>query len=96
MRAIVLICAATALAACDLPPPSPERAAAQCEERARAAQGPTGELTIGANSQTGGFVKGSVGITSDYLRGEDPIAIYESCVLRLTGQPPIRPPALRY
>lgn len=84
-----------ALAACDLPPPSPERAAQQCEERARGAQGPTGTVSVGSNNKTGGFFEGSVGITSDFLRGADPIAVYESCVLRLTGQPPIRPPALR-
>ena len=94
MRALAIL-AASALAACDLPPPSPERAAAQCEERARAAQGPTGNITVGTNSKTGGFFEGSVGVSSDFLRGADPIAVYESCVLRLTGQLPIRPPALR-
>lgn len=84
-----------ALAACDLPPPSRERAADQCEERARAAQGPTGNVTVGVNSNSGGFFEGSVGVSSDFLRGSDPLAVYESCVMRLTGQPPIRPPALR-
>ncbi len=83
------------LAACDLPPPDPERVAQQCEERAQAAQGPTGGVTIGVNSRTGGFLDGEIGVSSDFLRGADPLAVYQSCVLRQTGQPPIRPPALR-
>lgn len=84
-----------ALAACDLPPPDPARVADQCEDRAREAQGPTANVTLGVNSNSGGFAEGSVGITSDFLRGRDPIEVYESCVFSRTGQPPIRPPVLR-
>ncbi len=84
-----------ALAACDLPPPDPVRVAQECEERARAAQGPTAEVTLGVNSSRGGFASGSVGITSDFLRGLDPVQVYESCVFDRTGEPPIRPPVLR-
>ena len=83
-----------ALAACEVPPPSPEQAAKRCEQRARGAQGPQTEITLGVNSQTGGFARGSVGISTDYLRGFDPVAVYESCVQNLTGEPPIRPPQL--
>ena len=74
---------------------SPERAADQCEDRARAAQAPEVEIGVGVNSQTGGFVNGSFGISTAYLRGDDPVAVYESCVFRLTGELPIRPPVLR-
>ena len=84
-----------ALAACDLPPPDPARVADQCEERARAAQGPTSQVTIGVNSDTGGFASGSVGVSSDFLQGRDPLQIYETCVFSRTGEPPIRPPVLR-
>jgi len=84
-----------ALAACDLPPPDPARVADQCEERARAAQAPTASLTLGASSRSGGFAEGSVGITSDFLRGADPVQVYERCVFERTGAPPIRPPVLR-
>jgi len=84
-----------ALAACDLPPPDPAKVADQCEERARAAQAPTSSVTIGVNSNSGGFASGSVGISSDFLRGRDPVAVYESCVFSRTGEPPIRPPQLR-
>jgi len=81
------------LAACG--PTDPNRAADRCEQRARAAQGPTGNVTIGTNSTTGGFGSASVGISSDFLRGLDPVQVYERCVLELTGDLPVRPPMLR-
>ncbi len=84
-----------ALAGCDLPPPDPVRVADQCEERARAAQAPTAGLTIGVNNRSGGFAEGNVGITSDFLRGLDPVRVYERCVFERTGEIPIRPPVLR-
>lgn len=87
--------AAAFLAACELPPPDPERVALACEERARAAQGPTGSVTIGASSDEGAFVGGEIGINSDYLQGRDPVEVYEQCVIARTGAPPIRPPRLR-
>ena len=83
------------LAACTPQPISPERAAEICEERARAAQGPTGRVTVGANSNTGGFGGVQVGLSSDYLAGRDPVAVYEECVFDRTGAAPIRPPRLR-
>ncbi|MFT4701909.1 MAG: hypothetical protein ACI9ND_002728 [Yoonia sp.] len=83
------------LAACDLPPPDPSRVADICEERARAAQGPTGQITVGSSSSSGGFASASVGISSDFLRGEDPVWVYEKCVFQRTGALPIRPPVLR-
>ncbi|MDA1153920.1 MAG: hypothetical protein O2873_04105 [Proteobacteria bacterium] len=81
------------LAACG--PVSPERAADRCEERARAAQGPTVGLTLGANSNSGPFASGSIGITSDAIRGRDPAQLYDECVFRLTGQMPVRPVRVR-
>ena len=71
-------------------PVSPELAADQCEERARAATGPTGEIGIGIGSNgTSGRVE--IGVTSDYLQGRDPYDVYDSCVRQKTGQGPIRP-----
>ncbi len=94
MRAIAFGGVALAmLAACG--PMNPERAAERCEERARAAQGPTGSVTIGVNSKTGGFSRASVGVSSDFLRGRDPDAVYDECVFSLTGEMPIRRPVLR-
>ena len=75
--------------------PTPEQAAARCEERARAAQAPEVDLTIGASSDSGPFASASIGLSSDLLRGRDPLEVYETCVFELTGEPPIRPARLR-
>lgn len=83
-----------ALSACNTPM-TPERAADRCEERARAAQGPEVGVTLGANSDSGPFASGSIGISLDAIQGRDPIAVYESCVMNLTGEMPIRPVRLR-
>ncbi|MEO1537039.1 MAG: hypothetical protein AAFR73_04855 [Pseudomonadota bacterium] len=84
----VLLVAALPLGACG--PVSPERAADMCEERARAATGPTGEIGVGVGSDG---AKGSleIGVTSDYILGRDPYIVYETCVREKTGQGPIRP-----
>lgn len=84
-----------ALSACTPAPVSPERAAEICEDRARAAQGPTGSVTVGTNSRTGGFGGVEIGVSSDFIAGRDPIAVYEACVFDKTGLAPIRPPVLR-
>lgn len=83
-----------ALTACNIPV-SPQQAADRCEDRARAAQAPEGSLSIGTNSNTGPFASASVSVSSDFVRGTDPVALYESCVFNLTGELPIRPPRLR-
>ena len=72
-------------------PVSPELAARQCEERARAADGPTGTVGVGFNDRGETLTKLSITIGSDYVRGLDPHEVYESCVRRKTGQAPIRP-----
>lgn len=95
MKRVWLGISCLSLAACELPPPDPVKVAQECEERARAAQGPTSNITIGINSNSGGFASGSVGITSDFLRGRDPLEVYEACVFDRTGEAPIRPPVLR-
>ena len=77
------------LAACG--PVSPERVADQCEERARAATGPTGTIGVGVNSERGGVINGEISITSDFILGRDPFDVYDSCVRARTGQGPIRP-----
>ena len=97
VRASYAVCFAglLGLSACETAPPTPEEAAQRCEERAQAAQGPDVGLTVGANSNSGPFASGSISISGDYLRGRDPLAVYESCVMNLTGEPPLRPPSLR-
>lgn len=89
---MLISAAAGLLAACA--PISPERAAEICEERARAALHPTGEVRMGVNSEQGIVGGIELGVTSDFLRGRDPYQVYESCVRQKTGQGPIRPPEL--
>ncbi len=63
----------------------------QCFERARLAQQPRGTLGVGVGS--GGHADGSIelAVSSDFLLGRDPSAIYETCVMARTGEPPSRP-----
>lgn len=88
IRAVAPLLLLLALAACG--PITPELAADQCEERARAATGPTGEIGIGVGS-SGATGSVEIGLTSDFLLGRDPYTVYEQCVFDKTGQGPIRP-----
>lgn len=72
-------------------PVSPELAARQCEERAQAADGPTGSVGVGFNDRGTSLAKLSITIAGDYIRGLDPQEVYDACVRRKTGQAPIRP-----
>ena len=91
---LLLAPAALLLSACEPVPVDPEEAALQCEARARAAQGPTGRVTVGASSDDGPFFGTEIGITGDYLAGRDPVDVYTDCVQDRTGAAPIRPPRL--
>lgn len=63
----------------------------QCLDRALLAAKPRGEVSIGANSD-GKAVGGiEVEISSDYIMGRDPSAIFDTCVMRAAGVPPSRP-----
>ena len=84
-----------ALGACTPVPVSPQRAAEICEDKARAAQGPTGRVSVGTNSRTGGFGGVQIGVSSDFIAGRDPLEVYQQCVFDRTGAAPIRPPVLR-
>jgi len=77
------------LAACG--PVSVAQAERECFERARLASQPRGQIGVGIGS--GGETAGnlSVTISSDYIAGRDPSAVYESCVYQKSGQPPTRP-----
>ncbi|MFN4193932.1 MAG: hypothetical protein ACK4GM_12815 [Tabrizicola sp.] len=78
-----------ALTACG--PMTLAEAERQCFERARLAQQPRGEVSVGVAS--GGRKAAGVELTvsSDYLLGRDPSDVYESCVMQKAGQPPSRP-----
>lgn len=77
------------LAACG--PVSLAQAERDCLQRARLAQQPRGEVALGASSD--GRTSGSleVTVTSDYIMGRDPSAVYDACVLQRAGVPPSRP-----
>lgn len=92
---VIWVGLALGVAACTPPLLSPERAADICEDQARAAQGPTGNVTVGANTSDGPFSSVSIGLSSDFLTGRDPLEVYEQCVFQRSGQPPVRPPDLR-
>lgn len=78
-----------ALASCG--PMSLERAEDACFDRSRLAHQPRGKLNIGASTGGGPYVGGEVTITSDYIQGRDPAALYDACVFRKSGKPPSQP-----
>ena len=77
------------LAACG--PVSLPQAERVCFERARLAQQPRGTVGLGVNSD--GKVGGAfeVNVSSDFLQGRDPSAVYDQCVLQKSGQVPSQP-----
>lgn len=87
MRLIVLL--PVIVAACG--PIPVEQAERQCLERARLAQQPRGEIGVGVDST--GTARGNfeVTVTSDYIMGRDPSAVYDLCVQQKSGQAPTRP-----
>jgi hypothetical protein len=71
-------------------PISPEVAARQCTDRARAAAAPQGEAMLGISSD-GPIANARISISSDFISGRDPYEVYDSCVREKTGQGPIMP-----
>ena len=90
-----MIAGLVVVSACTPVPVDPVIAAQRCEDRARAAQAPTGEVKFGVNSRTGAMSSFKIGITDDFVRGLDPELVYDRCVLEMTGANPIRRPVLR-
>ena len=77
------------LAACG--PVSVQQAERDCFERARLAQQPRGVVKLGGTS-TGKVAGGlELNVSSDYLLGKDPSAVFETCVMARSGQAPTRP-----
>jgi len=77
------------LAACG--PVSLAEAERICFERARLAQQPRGEVAFGIGSDGRAAAGVSVQISGDFLAGRDPSAVYETCVMSKSGEPPSRP-----
>ena len=90
MRLAVLILApAIALGACG--PIPVNRAEEQCFDRARLAAKPRGMISAGVNSNGDAMGGLKLEVSSDYLMGRDPSAIFDTCVYQKSGQPPTRP-----
>lgn len=79
---------AAALIACG--PVSVERAERECLDRARGALHPRGTVEVGA-STAGPVARVELDVSSDFLGGRDPSAVYESCLIRKTGLAPRQP-----
>jgi hypothetical protein len=88
MKKLVIL-SLTTLSACG--PMTVAEAERQCFERARLAQKPRGEVSVGMTSdgQAAGGIE--LNVSSDYLLGKDPAAVYETCVMAKSGEPPSRP-----
>ncbi len=62
-----------------------------CIPDARAAQHPRGTVGFGIDSQGHTAANLEIGISSDFLMGRDPDAVYSACVRQRSGQMPTRP-----
>ncbi|MCX7287998.1 MAG: hypothetical protein NTW20_10700 [Rhodobacterales bacterium] len=63
----------------------------QCFERARLAQQPRGEVAVGVGSDGRAVGAFELEVTGDFLQGRDPSAVYDTCVMTKSGEPPSRP-----
>lgn len=89
IRARVLLLALLPLGSCG--PIPVEQAEAICYNDARLAQQPRGAVGFGMDSRGRTAAGISLSISSDYLLGRDPDAVYSSCVYQRSGQMPTRP-----
>lgn len=65
-----------------------------CLDDARAATGPRSEVGVGVATDGDRVWTGAgfeVSLSSDYVMGRDPSDVFNSCVMRRSGQPPTRP-----
>jgi len=85
----IMLLGLLALAACG--PVDLDVAERQCVEQARLAQRPRGEVGFGLDSKGNVGANLTLGISSDYVLGRDPDAVYAACVMDRSGQMPSRP-----
>ncbi len=88
LRAYLALAASALLASCGPMPVA--RAEALCQDEADLAAKPRGEITMGVGSG-GSHSSISLEISSDYLRGRSPEAVYNACVQNRAGVAPSRP-----
>ncbi len=89
MRVMPAFACLSVLTACG--PVSLAQAERQCLERARLTQQPHSNVFVGVGSNGQTRLKGDITITSDYLQGRDPSAVYDACVYQKSGLPPSQP-----
>lgn len=87
MRRIALILPVLVVACGPIPVQEAEK---QCFERARLAQQPRGNVAFGVGSDGQAAGSFDVTVTSDFLMGRDPAAVYDICVQQKSGQAPTR------
>lgn len=93
MRSVMVLAVLLGLAGCG--PMTLAQAERQCFERARLAKQPRGEVSVGASSDGRTAAGLELNVSSDFLLGRDPAAVYESCVMQKAGEPPSRPLYMR-
>ena len=72
-------------------PMTREAAERECFQRARLTASPRGAVAVGIGSGGRRRAGLSLEVSSDFLMGRDPAAVYDACVLQKSGQPPSRP-----
>lgn len=77
------------LAACG--PMTVAEAERQCIDRALLAKQPRGEVMLGVRSDGKAAAGLDVTVSSDFLMGRDPSAVFDSCVMAKSGELPSRP-----
>ncbi len=86
---VLLALAGWALASCA--PVPLEIAEGQCADQARLAQHPRGSISVAADSQGHLGASVEIGISSDFVTGQDPDQVYSNCVFQRSGLYPSRP-----
>ena len=87
MKKLVLLAPLILLACGPIPVQQAEK---QCLQRALLAKQPRGEVGFGANSNGKTVANFELNVSSDYLLGRDPSAVYDICVEQKSGQAPSR------
>lgn len=79
---LLMMGGAMLLSACNLPPKiySPDEILDICEQKRDEADGVTGGVNLGVNSETGPFLKMKIGINDKIDDNLDPDLVYENCI----------------